>query len=85
MQISGILAAASAITLAASNAMYASDPVEFVVSIESVTGPETLALPDGTRVAAPISPSLFAVSPEAVLFRSGTAASAGSGTAGGGR
>lgn len=77
MHIIAILAAASVVGLVASNAAHADAPVEFTVSIESVTGPGTLALPDGTRTAAPISPGLFTVSPENVLFRQGAAASAG--------
>ncbi|MDQ2629541.1 MAG: hypothetical protein M3Y75_01010, partial [Actinomycetota bacterium] len=45
--------------------------------IESLSRPAALGLPDGTWIAAPISPGLYAVSPEAVLFQSGAAASAG--------
>jgi hypothetical protein len=76
MQLSPILAAAT-IALAGADAAHAGDPAEFTVLIESIAGPAALGLPDGTRIRAPISPGLYAVSPEAVLFGPGAVASAG--------
>lgn len=53
----------------------AADSVTFTVLIEGITGPATLALPDGGTTSAPISPGLFLVSADdGALFEAGTAA-----------
>ncbi|HEY0484164.1 MAG TPA: spondin domain-containing protein [Kofleriaceae bacterium] len=51
------------------------ESIGFAIRVESVTGPQTLVLPNGTSTAAPISPGILAVATaENVLFRSGVAA-----------
>jgi hypothetical protein len=73
-----VLAASSAAALLVAGAASAAESVSFRVSIESVTGDDTLVLPDGTRVPAHISPGLFVVAPAAdVLFQPGARASEG--------
>lgn len=63
---------------AAATLARAEEPVSFKVSIESVTGPKTLSLPDGSAIAAPISPGLYVVSSKReALFRPGRRAGAG--------
>lgn len=64
--------------VAAAGQARAQEPVSFKVSIESVTTRTTLALPDGSRIAAPISPGLYVVSPKRdALFQPGRRAGAG--------
>lgn len=59
-------------TLAADGAK----PVIFTVTIESVSGPDTLKLPDGKAIAAPIAPGAYAVfRQESPLFTIGRKAS----------
>lgn len=46
--------------------------VKFAVRVESVSGPDTLMLPDGTAIAAPISPGMIAVATaDSILFHPG--------------
>jgi hypothetical protein len=60
----------------AGTAALAKEPVDFSVMIESVTGTDTLVLPDGTTIRAPISPGLYVVSPKKwLVFHTGDAAS----------
>lgn len=55
-----------------SNVILVDPHVGFAIRIESVTGPQTLVLPDGTATAAPISPGMIAVgTAENALFKAG--------------
>jgi hypothetical protein len=58
-----------------SNLIEVNPHVNFAIRIESVSGPDTLVLPDGTATAAPISPGMIAVaSIDNALFKLGEAA-----------